>query len=356
MPVAGGQHREIRTVQALRACACLLVVAYHALDAWGARQSPVRTADSLWPNGAAGVDLFFVISGFVMATSAARLAGGADAWRFARRRLRRVAPLYWLMTAAKLAALAVSGAATLPGAWQIVASLLFIPVRDAAGIVRPVLGVGWTLDFEMLFYALFAVAVWRRPRGSTLRLLLLCLIPLALAGFFRRPDWPAPFALANGLVLEFCLGMAVAGWMPAGRAHSMSAALLASGAMLLILPQPGPWRFALWGLPAAAALAGAARLEPRLGPRVPAWLLGVGEASFAIYLLHPFLVPALARLLPPQLPPGLAFPVLVTASLLVSTAGGVLLHRWVDRPVQARLAAWPVRPTDAAIAARLGAA
>ncbi len=341
-------------MQALRAAACLLVVLYHALDSWGARQSPVRSADSLWPNGAAGVDLFFVISGFVMARSSARLAGAADAWRFAWRRLRRIVPLYWLMTGAKLLVLAVSGAAVLPGLWQLAASLLFVPARDAAGLVRPVLGVGWTLEFEMLFYALFATAIWRRPRGPALALLLPPLVALAVAGFFRGPAWPAPGARAKGLVLELWLGGAVAGW--AGGRPRAGAALLAIGlALLLSLPQPGPWRFAAWGVPAAACLAGAVALEPVAAGRVPGWLLAVGEASFSIYLLHPFLVPALARGLSWYAPTQAGLPALIAACLLVSASGGLLLHRWVDWPLQRYLAAWPARRARVARAGRLGA-
>ena len=342
-------------MQALRAAACLLVVVYHALDSWAARLLPVRSADSLWPNGAAGVDLFFVISGFVMARSSARLAGAADARRFAWRRLRRVVPLYWLMTGAKLLILAVSGAAVLPGLWQLAASLLFIPARDMAGVVRPVLGVGWTLEFEMLFYALFTVAIWRRPRGSALALLLPPLAALAGAGLFRGAAWPAPCALANGLVLEFCLGVAVAGW--AGCRPRAGAALLAIGlTLLLTLPQPGPWRFAVWGVPAAACLAGAVALEPVAGGRVPAWLLAVGEASFSIYLLHPFLVPVLARGLSGYAPTQAGLPALIAACLLVSASGGLLLHRWVDWPWQGYLTAWPARRAGVARAGRLGAA
>ena len=205
----GAGQLGYRTVQALRGLACALVVAYHAVGCWGEGRVPPRGADSIWPNGAAGVDLFFVISGFVMAVSAPGLSGPAGAWRFIVRRCHRVVPLYWLMTCAKLAVLALSGRATY-NAWHVVASLLLLPSRDAVGVVRPVLGVGWTLQVEALFYALFALAL--AVRKPPLRVLLPVLLPLAVAGFFRRDEWPVPLALANGLVLEFVLGVGVA-WL-----------------------------------------------------------------------------------------------------------------------------------------------
>ena len=341
-----GGRGELRTVQALRAAACLLVVAYHAIDAWGAGLVPPRPADAIWPNGAAGVDLFFVISGFVMALSSAGLSGSAGAWHFLRRRIRRVVPLYWTMTLGKLALLlAVPGVAAAPTLWHMAASFLFIPSRDEFGAVRPLLGVGWTLQFEMLFYGVVGLALLARAR-KLLAWVPPVLLPLAVAGYFRRADWPAPASLANGLVLEFCLGLAVAAWL-GGRARAepepaVALALSCGGAILLLaLPEPGPWRFLAWGLPAAAILAGAVMLEKPAGRFLPAWLLAIGDASFAIYLFHPFVVPLVSRVLARftvHLAPGFALPVLIVASLAASIAGGLALHRWIDRPLQAVLA------------------
>ncbi len=334
---------EIRTVQALRAFACLLVVIYHAIDSWGAGLIPPRRAEAVWPNAAAGVDLFFVISGFVMAGAAGRLHGVAGGWRrFLARRLRRIVPLYWGLTVARLAiGLALTGVR--PASFYVLASLLFLPARDAAGIVRPLLGVGWTLQFEMLFYGVVAVAL-----ASGARLLpwaWAMLAPLAVAGFYRTPSWPAPLMLGNGLVLEFCLGLAVARLVarPARlRPAADAGLLLAASALLLWLPPPGPWRFLAWGVPSAGLLLAAVRLEPVLGGRIPRGILSIGDASYAIYLLHPFVVPPLATSLAwalAQEARGGAIPLgmLLALSLAASVAGGKLLHRWVDAPIQAWL-------------------
>ena len=330
---------EIRTVQSLRGFACLLVVAYHAVD-------------GRWANGSAGVDLFFVISGLVMGLSSSGPASRADGWRvFAARRLRRLVPLYWTMTTLKLAiglALPATLAATRPGVWNVVASYLFIPARDGAGVVRPLLGVGWTLQFEMLFYGLFACALaWRRP---PLAVILPVLGPLAALGFLREAGWPAPLVLANGLVLEFCAGLLLAGFaghlvrLPAPLAWVVGAIGLGA---LLVLPSCGPWRFAVWGSGASLVVAACLALEQTIGARLPRWKLALGEASFATYLVHPFLVPWVVRAahaVAGGCVDAVAVSVAIFASLVVSCLAGLALHRWVDRPMRA----WLRRPAGGA--------
>ncbi len=328
-------------VQALRAVACLLVVAFHALEAWGRLAG--RPGLALWPNGAAGVDLFFVISGFVVAASSRRLAGAAGGWRvFMARRAERVVPLYWLLTLAKTGITLVAPAAaptTLLAGWNLAASFLFIPARDAGGVVRPVLPVGWTLNFEMLFYLVFALALARRV--APLAMLLPVLVPLGVAGFWRAEDWPAPLYLANGLVLELCAGVALAGCFAAGwRPGKLASAamLLAGGALLMGVLPHGPWRFAAWGVPALLVVAGTVGLEAVLRPRLPRLLLRLGDASYAIYLSHVFVVPPLARAVARWEPAGGAgLAVLLVANLVACPAAGLAVHRWVDTPMQAWL-------------------
>jgi peptidoglycan/LPS O-acetylase OafA/YrhL len=310
-------------VQALRAAACLLVVLYHTVQA-----SRGEAAIRAWPNGAAGVDLFFVISGYVMVASTRRLATQPHAARrFVSRRALRIVPLYWLLTAVKYAITRAAPAATphtQATAWNLLGSLLFIPSRNAAGLIRPVLPVGWSLNFEAAFYALFALSLALRLRVWWL------LVPLtaaAAAGFFQADTWPAPLALANGMALEFAAGMLV--WacaMPLPR-RPAGAVLATGAALLLVLPQAGAWRFAVWGLPSAAVLLGALAMEAAWGRYVPRLLLALGDASYAIYLVHPFVVPVVARhgwlgLL---------------ASVPLSAGAGLAVHRWLDEPMRQAL-------------------
>jgi peptidoglycan/LPS O-acetylase OafA/YrhL len=315
--------RELQSLQAARAIACLLVILYHALQAAGG-EAAIRA----WPNGSAGVDLFFVISGAVMVLSTRNLTTHPGPARtFIARRLRRIVPLYWLLTAIKLtlATAAPSLAShTAPTPWNIAASLLFIPSRDAADAIRPVLPIGWTLNFEMLFYALFATALARR--ASPL-LITPALAALALAGFWRTPAWPAPLSLANGMVLEFAAGMALATWPPRPPLWLAPIAALA----LLSLPSCGPWRFLVWGLPAALLIATAASHEHRLTLHLPRALLTLGDASYATYLIHPLVIAAFSQ----------AGPIAIAAAIPASLAAGLAVHRLIDAPLQRALRPHP---------------
>ncbi len=361
--MSGHAARQWRSVQVLRGVAALMVVAYHALEQWrDGRPAPATQPAAVWPggfsapgapwpNGAAGVDLFFVISGVVMIAASARLVARPDGWRvFLRRRVERVAPLYWLATTAKLAlAVLVPSLArhTRPGWANTVCSYLFLPAANAAGEIRPVLPVGWTLSFEMLFYLVFAAGLALRPRdglrGVVLRTVLPTLAVLSLAGLARAPDWPAITVLADPLVLEFGAGATLGLWLlrppaPAASAPAMTAGLvvLAAAAALALagLPAGTPWWRALdWGGPATLLVAGLLALERRVAVPWPRPLLLLGDASYAIYLAHGFVLGGLGAL---HLPSAW---MLLAAALSLSTIAGLIVHHRVERPI----AAWLVR-------------
>ncbi len=358
--MSGHVARQWRSVQVLRGVAALMVVAYHALEQWrDARATPPLPAawvpgsskySGAWPNGAAGVDLFFVISGVVMIAASASLVGRPDGWRvFLRRRVERVAPLYWLATTAKLAlALAVPSLArhTRPDWANSVCSYLFLPAVNAAGETRPVLPVGWTLSFEMLFYLVFAAGLALRPRdglrGVVLRAVLPTLAALPLVGLARAPGWPAVTVLADPLVLEFGAGAVLGLWLlrpparePGGCAGTAGLVLLAAAAALALfgLPAGTPWWRALdWGGPATLLVAASLAVERRAAVVWPRPLLRLGDASYAIYLTHGFVLGGLAAL---HLH---AAWMLLMAAMALSTLAGLAVHHVVERPVTAWLA------------------
>jgi exopolysaccharide production protein ExoZ len=341
---------DLLTVQALRAIAALMVVAYHGLDEWG-RHIAGQSADALWGNGSAGVDIFFVISGLVMTISAGRVRSRPNpAWVFLRQRLTRIIPLYWVVTTAKIAAvlalpmLAMRTRLDLP---YVVGSYLLLPVRDWTGEFRPVLPVGWTLTYEMMFYVLVAVALaWRLP---ILRVALPVLAIFAAAAFIDP-------GFANTIVVEFLYGVAIGMvWrvqqvqvlpMPQRerllatssqpRPHTTAVVLLVAGfaAILLVPVTSGALRPLTWGLPAAAIVASAVALEPLLRPALPRWLLAAGDASYAIYLTHGFVVPLVFLIaMRAGLSADALLGVTMAASLLVSLLVGQITHIWVEQPM-----------------------
>ncbi|WP_269219752.1 acyltransferase family protein [Brevundimonas vesicularis] len=151
-------------VQALRFAAATAVVVTHAVDLAGTRLGleTVLAGGTLENFGAVGVDVFFVISGFIIATTTQGQTGVGAAGAFLWRRLRRVAPIYWLLSLPILVGMARGGTLSPQVA---AATFLFWPFSGLE-MTFPALGPGWTLCFEMLFYAGFGLAIAGRAMAG----------------------------------------------------------------------------------------------------------------------------------------------------------------------------------------------
>src|SRR3569833_1234402 len=160
-----------------------------------------------------GVDVFFVISGFIMLhISADKFGRPGAASDFLLRRIVRLVPLYWLFTLAMLAAmLLVPGqlAHTRLDPAHILASFGFIPWRDSTGLAHPILGLGWTLNYEMYFYAVFALMllVPLRAGGWTIAGLF---VALALAHLAVPASQVQAYFWTDPIILEFLFGIGLA--------------------------------------------------------------------------------------------------------------------------------------------------
>ena len=305
------------------------MVLYHACQ-W---------TDAGFKIGAAGVDLFFVISGFVMGLALPDPA--ARPGEFLRRRLWRVAPAYWLVTFAVLFA-ALTWPRLLPRVYptpgQTLLSLLFIPHLDPAGLPFPLLPVGWSLSYEMIFYGLVAISL-TQPAKRRFGVLAAGLIGVMLSGAIVHPAF---FLFANPMMLQFLAGVLIARAYGQGRLPRRDAgwSLIASGAVIYValagLDLYGSLlRPLLWGAPAALVVAGAVSLEAQ-GVRIRLPVLGLlGEASYSIYLCHWPVVAILAKLAGPPSP--WLFAPLAAAAVAVGLAFWWLIERplmrWGRGPV-----------------------
>lgn len=325
-------------IQVLRGLAALMVVAHH---------SSILVYQRLnlgynWVNGGSGVDLFFVISGFVMMISTAPLRHAPHAARtFLARRLERVVPMYWIVTLAKVATLLIwpnSGRDDL-GSWRhVVSSLLFLPSLNLHSFQEPVLLVGWSLNFEVAFYLLFALALLlRRPPLWTVGFPLLLCAGIDLLGVPASQPWVAYYR--RSMLLEFAGGMLLAHLLPQLRKVPWWAAL-----GIVLLAFRSLWFFhegtiismrgLVWGVPAVAAVAGVLSLERRWGSYMPRWALRIGDASYSIYLVHTFVLPAVGLLLI-HLRYSWRYEVtmLVVVSVVLSSLAGVLAYEAIERPI-----------------------
>jgi exopolysaccharide production protein ExoZ len=273
-----------------------------------------------------------VISGYVIWTvgTGPEASPGVFFWR----RLTRVAPAYWLATGLVIA-LAAAWPRLLPqvslSPRHIALSLAFIQHTDPKGLVFPVLPPGWSLDYEAVFYSLFALVLFA-PERWHFRLIVGGLTAVMLFGFL---DPPAYELGANPMMLQFAAGVWLARRAARGLAPTpRTGALLLGGSVLLLAAM---WltglrsdllRPLLWGVPAAMIVAGALALEPLVARRAPRLLLQLGDASYAVYLCH-FVTVALAAATLGAGRPWLFVP----AAVALSLGAGLAFHAWIERPL-----------------------
>lgn len=307
----------------LRAVAAIGVVLFHCLG------------DAGWDFGlgAAGIHLFFTLSGFMMWS----IAGDSDTrpWPFLLGRIRRIVPMYWIATA-----VAVGSTYVVPGFFYqatrelpvILKSLLFIPQIGVDGGIFPVLFQGWTLQYEMFFYLLFALCLLA-PRRIRLQLLCATFVGLAAVGMVFKPQSPALHTYTDPICLEFLAGALVArfGWRIASPRLALGMAI--GGGLAFCIgdryePALGHAAPLILAGTASALIVGLLSLE-RAG-RMPhdRLLVLLGEASFAIYLFQD-LGFALASPFMESVHPLLR--ALIYA--LSATATGVIIHRLVEKPL-----------------------
>lgn len=338
----------------LRGIAALLVVLFHAAAIWRELSGGMGYFGP-WDRGWAGVDLFFVISGFVMVWVAGdRPAGWRTAAQFLFDRATRIYPLWWVFcTMMALYFLFAYGQPASPtvtaevGAWAAFAqSLSLWPTGQF-----PVLQVGWTLTFELAFYAVFAVLLllprpWR-PYGLGLWAVLLLTSWAVSAPRAGLPSSPLALLL-NPLCLEFLMGVAAAtivrrwalpGWGALWLAVVGTAAFLSA---MVLEPAYDPdaldrFRTLRFGIPSALILLGLVGLERASRMRSPLALNALGDASYTLYLSHVLVILVLKRACEAAglltEPSALSMAGFMGLAALASIAAALILYRVLERPL-----------------------
>jgi exopolysaccharide production protein ExoZ len=336
--------RTLASIQILRAIAALAIVVHHGLHEADllAQRSGGGFAWQAWLPLEAGVDLFFVISGFVMVFASRDLFGSAGSIiPFLRRRLARIVPIYFAVTALFIA-LAFSGLAPLnrvaPSATEIAATLAFIPYLRPDGLVQPVYGLGWTLNYEMFFYALFALAL-PLPRERAVPVVVFVLMLLVTLGQVVPSSLTAPYFWTRSIILEFGFGMLIGHMALTGirPTRPMAASLAAAALGLLILgkltPALLPDRALLYGLPAALLVMAALAFEGDGKDNALLRLLTrLGDATYALYLLHPFVLRGLAVTFGGLLA-GLSPLLFLAAGVTLACITAMIVSTWFEKPV-----------------------
>ncbi len=355
---------QIGVIQILRAIAALMVVVSHSQN--DALTQAMRTGLDFtrltvfpWDTG---VDLFFVISGFIMVYASQRLfatpgAGGT----FILRRCIRIVPLYWLITAISLVILAYVawlGKRSFPSFFEIASSLGFVPfARPEDGQPRPLVAQGWTLNYEMFFYFVFALFIGFR-RNVAVTGVVLALALAVTFGMIVRPSVTVLAYWSDPIVLEFVLGMLTASIWLRGfrlkRALVLPVILIAMAVLALDLDgmtQTGPiapdlngfGRLLAYGLPMAVLFGAIVLAEPvfKTQSRLSSFFALVGDASYALYLFHPLVIIfARKAYLALGFEKAAGFWPLIVADLPLAVALALVVHMMIEKPVTAALQAW----------------
>jgi peptidoglycan/LPS O-acetylase OafA/YrhL len=274
------------SLQALRALAAWLVVFHHFMQVFFDFRSDTVVGHLLSTRGQVGVDIFFVLSGFVIYISTA--GRSMPTFRFMVNRVARIVPAYWLYTVITAGILYCS-ADVMPvygvAAEELLLSLFFIPSQNPGGFgLYPTLPVGWTLNYEMLFYLLFALSFKAPERW---RLWIVSLLVIGVSVLSADQPFISHF-YHNPIMYEFLLGMGIGVLYQKGLIRqSLTFAPVIAGlsiATILHFEAGTSWRLLYWGLPSALLVASCIAMEPFFeGNRI---LKALGDWSYSVYLLH----------------------------------------------------------------------
>jgi peptidoglycan/LPS O-acetylase OafA/YrhL len=291
---------------------------------------------SLFQFGHAGVDFFFVISGFIILfVHYGDVGNPARISRYVGRRFTRLMPTYWVALALTVA-LAIAGTHGAPSISNLVWSASLLPSNR-----EMVLGVAWTLRFEILFYALFGILIAHRTAGLIVLAGWLSMTVVAALTLFKASWLPEQFYGAYNL--EFFLGMAVAYvlknyTLPRARLVALSGVVL-FGAMAVLedvklLDGYGDIARLAYGVPASLIVLGIAEAERQKLLRVPASFRMLGTASYSIYLFQFIFIGILWQaLLVTRLEHGLPAIAQFLVLALAGIIGGILMSIWVEHPL-----------------------
>lgn len=339
-PLAAPMVREGRLdgVEAGRGIAALLVVLYHAaLHVEG----DVPGSVVLWglPHfGHAGVDFFFVLSGFIISFVHRKdLGRPGRLGHYLERRFTRVFPFYWLVLGFSLIDTWLLHRARFPGVHELISNILLLPqAKDR------IVGGAWTLVFELMFYLVFAIAILSRRIGAAL---LCAWAALVSAGFFLHPssESAALVVATSPFCLEFFLGVGAAAIL-ARRTVPLSGLLLIIGLGGFALAGLCEVAGRLYGFGVTARLAYGscsfivilALVERERSGRleVPRFMAVLGRASYSVYLVHLIAIGITFKFLSMAvaLKPSWALPIWALLCAMGLTAG-VFASVWLEQPI-----------------------
>lgn len=342
---------KLLSIQYLRAIAVLLVVYCHAIDIqmeFGV--SKQQNFYYLQNFGAIGVDIFFAISGFIIAYIAQDSVGPKQATDFIKKRFIRINPSYYFASIFALILILLSHQHYL---WLVIKTITIIPIFDYGKIFwPPLLSIGWTLGFEWFFYLIYAILIYFSIKKKSAYLILI-LGTLTLLGFiFPFKEIHYTF-ITNPITWEFCFGVLIAYlYRRITISLNLAVLLLSVGLAVFLLNiffgygdlSEAPnilagkycWqRVFQWGVASALIVCGTLFIEKKLGVRTfkNKTLTLIGDASYSIYLIHYLFFMALDLLFKKiQFQSyGINSDLLIALLVIVATIIGIVYYKFVEK-------------------------
>ncbi|WP_321811964.1 acyltransferase [Burkholderia sp. BCC1985] len=341
-----------KSLQAARAAAAVLVVLFHlgaqlALD----KIFGVKWIGHIFEFGKAGVEFFFVLSGFIIITAHRRdLFNPRRFLPYIRKRVIRIYPTYWIVFAAVSLILATSPVLreAIPDGYTLARSILLIPQDPAVvgGTGAPVIIVAWSLQWEIAFYALIGCFILGRIFAAIAIALLLASVA---ACFNYECGFPASF-FSKQYIMLFALGAGIALLCGSKIRTRYPALILVFGVMTFLamgvandfhLFVYGPTSSIAYGLASSVIIYGLVKLEDTGTPLgVHRWIQTLGDASYALYLLHFPIISVLCKLAIKIGLTGTSGAVISYIPILAScVAASVVFHLWIEKPMMQYLSA-----------------
>ena len=328
---------RLEGVEAGRGIAALLVVLYHAaLHVEG--DVPGSSVLSGLPHfGHAGVDFFFVLSGFIISFVHRKdLGRPARLGHYLERRFTRVFPFYWLVLAFLLLDTWLLHRAQFPAAGEILSNVFLLPQTQ-----EQIVGGAWTLVFEIMFYLVFAIAICSRWLGGLVLCAWVSLVAIGIA--VSTPFRGAALNVAaSPFCLEFFLGMCAAAIL-SRRTVPLSGLLLLAGLsgfatagiceVTGLLSGFGTTARVAYGTCAFAVILSLVERERSGVLKIPRFLAVLGRASYSVYLVHLIGIGITFKFLSMAIRLTPSWSLLIWALLCAAgLAAGILASIWVEQP------------------------
>ena len=331
---------SIQGIQYLRAIAALMVVFHHAR--WFFPSDSILFTAPWAEFGTRGVDIFFVISGYVMTVTTRNYSAHArhripQAVGFIVKRFIRVVPLYWIATLWTAKRLIWHGEAGLP----LLEDFLFVPhfSERGHGLIWPYLFQGWTINYELFFYSLFALSMLagrRRYVFLSLALLTLVLLGMVLTITHAHTNVAAVIFYTSNLLLEFLMGVWLSLWTQ-GRVSRLPRPILMGVTLIaffiLAVPNDDTIRGFADGIVAVVIVWTAVLWGDAID--IPL-LKHLGDASYSIYLFHMTIYGAslwVFRSLDLLQPTMFHMVTVIAMQIVFASLLGLGVHRYVEKPV-----------------------